>query len=83
MKHYSIWSNYIFTFKPLWQQKRSIALCFLAAAVLFVAVPVVGMMITSMMIGSLEQGISMQHFVYGVANRSDGVEFYFSIPIVK
>lgn len=63
MKHYSIWSNYIFTFKPLWQQKRSIALCFLAAAVLFVAVPVVGMMITSMMIGSLEQGISMQHFV--------------------
>lgn len=63
MKHYSIWSNYIFTFKPLWQQKRRIALCFLAAAVLFVAVPVVGMMITSMMIGSLEQGISMQHFV--------------------
>ncbi len=79
MKHYSIWSNYIFTFKPLWQQKRSIALCFLAAAVLFVAVPVVGMMITSMMIGSLEQGISMQHFVcrallafagYGVLNMA-------------
>ena len=63
MKHYSIWSNYIFTFKPLWQQKRRIALCFLAAAVLFVAGPVVGMMITSMMIGSLEQGISMQRFV--------------------
>lgn len=63
MKHYSIWSNYIFTFKPLWQQKRRIALCFLAATVLFVAVPVVGMMITSMMIGSLEQGISMQRFV--------------------
>lgn len=79
MKHYSIWSNYIFTFKPLWQQKRRIALCFLAAAVLFVAVPVVGMMITSMMIGSLEQGISMQHFVcrallafagYGVLNMA-------------
>ena len=63
MKHYSIWSNYIVTFKPLWQQKRRIALCFLAATVLFVAVPVVGMMITSMMIGSLEQGISMQRFV--------------------
>lgn len=63
MKHYSIWSNYIFTFKPLWQQKRRIALCFLAATVLFVAVPVVGMMITSMMIGSLKQGISMQRFV--------------------
>ena len=63
MKHYSIWSNYIFTFKPLWQQKRRTALCFLAATVLFVAVPVVGMMITSMMIGSLEQGISMQRFV--------------------
>ena len=79
MKHYSIWSNYIFTFKPLWQQKRRIALCFLAAAVLFVAVPVVGMMITSMMIGSLEQGISMQRFVcrallafagYGVLNMA-------------
>lgn len=79
MKHYSIWSNYIFTFKPLWQQKRRIAFCFLAAAVLFVAVPVVGMMITSMMIGSLEQGISMQHFVcrallafagYGVLNMA-------------
>lgn len=79
MKHYSIWSNYIFTFKPLWQQKRRIALCFLAATVLFVAVPVVGMMITSMMIGSLEQGISMQRFVcrallafagYGVLNMA-------------
>ena len=79
MKHYSIWSNYIFTFKPLWQQKRRTALCFLAATVLFVAVPVVGMMITSMMIGSLEQGISMQHFVcrallafagYGVLNMA-------------
>lgn len=79
MKHYSIWSNYIFTFKPLWQQKRRIALCFLAAAILFVAVPVVGMMITSMMIGSLEQGISMQRFVcrallafagYGVLNMA-------------
>ena len=79
MKHFSIWSYYIFTFKTLWQQKRSIALCFLAAAVLFVAVPVVGMMITSMMIGSLEQGISMQHFVcrallafagYGVLNMA-------------
>lgn len=79
MKHYSIWSNYIFTFKPLWQQKRRTALCFLAATVLFVAVPVVGMMITSMMIGSLEQGISMQRFVcrallafagYGVLNMA-------------
>lgn len=79
MKHYSIWSNYIFTFKPLWQQKRCIALCFLAAAVLFAAVPLIGMMITSMMIGSLEQGISLQRFAcrallafagYGVLNMA-------------
>ena len=29
------------------------------------------------------QILSMQHFAYGAANRPDGVEFYFSIPIVK
>lgn len=29
------------------------------------------------------QILSMQHFAYGAANCSDGVEFYFSIPIVK
>lgn len=63
MKQYSIWSNYRFTYVPLWKYKRRIALCLVAAAVLFVAVPVVGMMITSMIIGSLEQGISMQDLV--------------------
>ena len=29
------------------------------------------------------QILSMQHFVYGAANRPDGVAFYFSIPIIK
>ena len=29
------------------------------------------------------QILSMQHFAYGAANRPDGVEFCFSIPIVK
>ena len=29
------------------------------------------------------QILSMQHLTYGAANRPDGVEFYFSIPIVK
>lgn len=29
------------------------------------------------------QILSMRHFVYGAANRPDGVAFYFSIPIIK
>ena len=29
------------------------------------------------------QILSMQHLTYGAANQKDGVEFYFSIPIVK
>ena len=29
------------------------------------------------------QILSMQHLVYGAANRPDGVEFYISIPIIK
>ena len=29
------------------------------------------------------QILSMQHLAYGAANQKDGVEFYFSIPIVK
>ncbi len=29
------------------------------------------------------QILSMQHFAYGAVNRPDGVEFYFTIPIVK
>ena len=29
------------------------------------------------------QVLSMQHLAYGAANRPDGVEFYFSIPIIE
>ena len=57
MKHFSIWSNYHFTYAPLWKHKKQFCLCLFAQAVLFVLTPIVGMMITSMIIGSLEQGI--------------------------
>ncbi len=29
------------------------------------------------------QILSMQHFAYGAANRPDGAEFFFSIPVIK
>ena len=66
MKQYSIWSNYKFAFEPLWKHKKKIVLCTIAEAVSYVLVPIVGMMITSMIIGSLEQGISMQQLVFWV-----------------
>ena len=81
MKQYSIWSNYKFAFEPLWKHKKRIALCTIAEAVFHVLVPIVGMMITSMIIGSLEQGISMQRLVvqvlmaftgYGILNMVNG-----------
>lgn len=81
MKQYSIWSNYKFAFEPLWRHKKKIALCTIAEAVFYVFVPIVGMMITSMIIGSLEQGISMQQLVframmafvgYGILNMVKG-----------
>lgn len=66
MKKYSIWSNYRYTYVPLWKKKKKAALCTIAEAVFYVCVPVVGMMVTSMIIGSLEQGISLPDLVFRV-----------------
>lgn len=63
MKQHSIWSNYRYTYGPLWQKKKKIVLSTIAEAVFYVFVPIVGMMTTSMIIGSLEQGISMSKLV--------------------
>ena len=81
MKHFSIWSNYRFTYAPLLKHKKQFCLCLFAQAVLFVLTPIVGMMITSMIIGSLEQGIFIWDLVvrtlamfagYGVLNIIKG-----------
>ena len=81
MKQYSIWSNYRFAYVPLWKHKKKIVLSTIAEAVFYVLVPIVGMLITSMIIGSLEQGISMRQLVlwvmtafagYGVLNMVRG-----------
>lgn len=66
MKQYSIWSNYLFAYRPLWKKKKKIALSTIAEAVFYVFVPIAGMLITSIIIGSLEQGISMWKLVYMV-----------------
>lgn len=81
MKKYSIWSNYRYTYEPLWKKKKKIALCTVVEAVFYVLVPIVGMMITSMIIGSLERGIAMSDLVlriltafvvYGILNMVKG-----------
>ena len=66
MKKYSIWSNYRYTYEPLWKRKKKIALCTVVEAVFYVLVPIVGMMITSMIIGSLERGIAMSDLVFRI-----------------
>ena len=81
MRQYSIWSNYRYAYVPLWKHKKKIALCTIAEAVFYVFVPIVGMAVTSMVIGSLEQGISLQDLVlrvlaafsgYGILNMVKG-----------
>lgn len=81
MKHFSIWSNYHFTYAPLWKHKKQFCFCLLAQAALFVLAPIAGMMITSMIIGSLEQKISIWNLAgrtlaafagYGVLNIIKG-----------
>lgn len=66
MKQYSIWSNYRYAYEPLWKKKKKIVLCTIAEAVFYVFVPVVGMAVTSMIIGRLEQGISMRSLGFQV-----------------
>lgn len=66
MKQYSIWSNYQYAYGPLWKKKKKVALSTLAEAVFYVFVPIVGMAVTSMIIGSLERGISMRNLVFQV-----------------
>lgn len=63
MKKDSLWSNYRFAYIPLFRHKKKIVLSTIAEAVFYVIVPVVGMAVTSMIIGSLEQGISVRHLV--------------------
>lgn len=81
MKQYSIWSNYQYAYVPLWKKKKKIVLTTMVEAVFYVFVPVVGMMVTSMIIGSLEHGIAMPELIirvlaafaaYGVLNMIKG-----------
>lgn len=72
MKQYSIWSNYRYTYEPLWKKKKKIIFYTIAEAVLYVLVPIVGMAVTSMIIGSLERGISIQKLVFGVLTAFAG-----------
>lgn len=81
MKRDSLWSNYRFAYTPLLKHKKKIILSTVAEAVFYVIVPVVGMTITSMIIGSLEQGIPVWNLVlrillafigYGVLNMVKG-----------
>ncbi len=81
MKKDSLWSNYRFAYTPLLRHKKKIVLSTVAEAVFYVIVPVVGMTITSMIIGSLEQGVSVWKLVvrillaftgYGVLNMVKG-----------
>ena len=81
MQHFSIWSNYHFTYAPLWKHKKQFCFCLLVQAVMFVFTPIVGMMITSMIVGSLEQKISIWNLMvriliafagYGVLNIIKG-----------
>ena len=60
MKKYSIWSNYRFAYGQLLKKKKKIALCTLAEAVFSIFVPIVGMAVTSMIVGRLEQGTSIK-----------------------
>lgn len=80
MKQYSIWSNYKFAYVPLWKHKKKIVFSTIAEAVFYVFVPIVGMMITSMIIGSLEQGISIRQLVFWVMMAFAG---YGILNIVK
>lgn len=79
MKKYSIWSNYRFAYGPLLKKKKKIALCTLAEAVFSIFVPIVGMAVTSMIVGRLEQGTSIKQLSvmillaftgYGVLNMA-------------
>ena len=66
MKKYSIWTNSLSTYVPLWKKKKKIAFSTIAEAIFYVFVPVVGVMVTSMIIGSLEQGIPLSDLVFRV-----------------
>ncbi len=81
MKQYSIWSNYRFIYEPLWKKKKKLALFTLAEVIFYVLVPVTGMAVTSMIVGSLEQGMEFSKLVcmillafagYGILNMIKG-----------
>ena len=81
MKQYSIWSNYRFIYEPLWKKKKKLALFTLAEVIFYVLVPVTGMAVTSMIVGSLEQGMEFSQLVcmillafagYGILNMIKG-----------
>ncbi|MDE6983399.1 MAG: hypothetical protein K2O99_02525, partial [Lachnospiraceae bacterium] len=63
MKQYSLWSNYRFAYEPLWKHKKRLLVVTVAEAVFVVFVPIVGMAVTSMIVGSLERGTPMRELV--------------------
>lgn len=57
-KKYTLWSNFRFVFTPVWKEKRSYIRDMITGIILSVIVPVIGSMLSALVVGLLGEGLS-------------------------
>lgn len=57
-KKYTLWSNFRFVFTPVWKEKRSYIRDMITGIILSVIVPVIGSMLSALVVGLLGESLS-------------------------
>lgn len=57
-KKYTLWSNFRFVFTPVWKEKRSYIRDLITGIILSVIVPVIGSMLSALVVGLLGESLS-------------------------
>lgn len=58
IKKYTLWSNFKFVFAPVWKEKRSYIRDMITGIILSVIVPVIGSMLSALVVGLLGESLS-------------------------
>lgn len=56
-KKYTLWSNFRFVFTPVWKEKRSYIRDMITGIILSVIVPVIGSMLSALVVGLLGESM--------------------------
>ena len=75
-KKYTLWSNFRFVFTPVWKEKRSYIRDMITGIILSVIVPVIGSMLSALVVGLLGESLSAVTVIAAILSEEKIKEFY-------